>query len=285
MHSDTQRFRLLTLAFLSFLCVAALTACGGGTASATTASSSATTASGGGGPANTASAPTTTPTGSTSSNAGPVTVVAHTLAVNAAGSGTSPMTTPAVTTPASGSLILVQVLTQGPGTLSGLSDNKGNHYVQIGQSQTYAGSAGSYLFACENAIGGTGQTWSLTKSSGYADNEASIYVVVLAGASTVGNWSYANTSANSGAPMTTTAANSIVVSFWGPSDYTGAVNTYTPPAGWTKGDSNRNSSNENTGADAWMTVPTNGTRINPTWSAATPITDPRSSMWLVEAKP
>jgi hypothetical protein len=71
----------------------------------------------------------------------------------------------------------------------------GNKYVQIGSAETYAGSAGSYLFACTNAVGGAGQTWSLTKSSGYASNEATIYVVVLSGAGGIAPWGYSKPSA------------------------------------------------------------------------------------------
>ncbi len=276
MPALTQRIRPFAL-MLSICAVQALAACGGGGgATPTTAGGSGTTTTGG-----------TSPAGSPSSTgtSGTVDVVAHTFKANATGSGSSPMTTPAITTPGAGSLILVQVLTQNPGTFAGLSDNKGNHYVEIGTAQTYAGGAGSELFACPDAVGGPGHTWTLTKPPGYETNEASIYVVVLAGSSGVGNWSYSGSSAYGGAPIMTTASNSVVVSFWGPADYTGAVNTYTPPPGWIKGDSNVNSANETTGADAWSTVAVAGSPVDPIWSAATAITNPTGSMWLVEAKP
>lgn len=272
-----QRIRPIALV-LSICAVQALAACGGGGGTAGGASVPGSSATGSSGSSATGGSGTT-------ATGGGVAVVAHTFKADASGSGTSPMTTPAITTPSSGSLILVQVLTQNPGTFADLTDDKGNPYVRIGARQTYAGSAGSDLFACTNAKGGAGHTWTLTKAAGYAANEASIYVVVLAGSSGIGNWSYGSSSAYGGTPIATSAAGSMVVSFWGPADYTGAVNTYTPPAGWTKGDSNVHSTNENTGADAWTTVARSGTTVNAIWSAATAITDPSGSMWLVEARP
>jgi hypothetical protein len=201
------------------------------------------------------------------------------------------MTTPSVTTPTSGSLILVQVLTQTVGTFAGLRDNMGNTYVAVGSPQTYAGvGAESLLFKCENAKGGPDQSWSLTKNlNGYASNEASIFVTVLSGASKVGAWSYSDASAFSGAAITTTAANSIVVSFWGPADFTGSQsspnNKYIQPAGWTGGDFANNALNANGGADAWLSVPSSGTSVNATWTAQNPDLQPTGSMWLVEVNP
>ncbi|CUA96227.1 hypothetical protein [Thiomonas bhubaneswarensis] len=201
------------------------------------------------------------------------------------------MTTPAVNTPASGSIILVQVLTQNTGTLSGLTDNMGNTYTRIGGAQTYAGvGAGSYLYACINCKGGAGQTWSLIKTPTYETNEATLFVVVLSGASSLGSVTYSNTKANdSASPLTTTGPNSLVVSFWGPADFTGSqadpTNDYYAPGGWTRLDIGNNSLNSNSGADAWQTVPNAGTTVNPMWSAQTAINNPTSSMWLVEVKP
>jgi hypothetical protein len=213
------------------------------------------------------------------------------LKVDVSGIGTSPMTTPSVNTPATGSIILVQVLTQGGGTLSSLRDNKGNTYTPLLGAQSYAGiGAGSYLYACVNAKGGSGQNWSLIKTPSYEDNEATLFVVVLSGASSLGQVTYSNSHANdSAAPLVTTGPNSLVVSFWGPADYTGSpsspTNDYNPPAGWTRLDIGNNSLNSNSGADAWQTVSAAGTSVNPMWSARTPINNPTSSIWLVEVKP
>ena len=201
------------------------------------------------------------------------------------------MTTPPVNTPATGSIILVQVLTQGGGTFSSLRDNKGNTYTRLLGPQSYAGiGAGSYLYACVNAKGGSGQTWSLIKTPSYEDNEATLFVVVLSGASDLGQVTYSNTHSNDSAtPLVTTGPNSLVVSFWGPADYTGSssspTNDYYAPAGWTRLDIGNNSLNSNSGADAWQFVPTAGSSVNPMWSARTAIDNPTSSMWLVEVKP
>jgi hypothetical protein len=197
------------------------------------------------------------------------------------------MTTPPVNTPATGSIILVQVLTQGTGTFSSLTDNKGNTYTRIGNAQTYAGvDAGSYLYACVNAKGGTGQTWSLNKTPSYEDNEATLFVVVLSGASGLGETTYSDNKAyDSSNPLVTTGPNSLVVSFWGPADFSGSTDdVYAPPTGWTLGDMGTYAANSNSGADAWLTVPKAGATVNPRWSAKESI-QPTSSMWLVEVKP
>jgi len=226
---------------------------------------------------------------STNGNGAPApTVVAHTIRADPAPSGTSPMTTPAINTPSSGSLILVQVLTQNSGTFRGLEDNKGNTYVAVGGAQTYVGGAGSLLFKCENATGGTGHTFSLNKTPGYETNEATLYAVVISGvpaSGAVGNWSYQSSSAYSGTAISTTAANSLVVSFWGPADYTGSMNNYVAPSGWTRLDQTVNSANTNTGANAFTVVPASGTSVNATWSSNLALNGEGSSMWLVEVKP
>ncbi|CQR33251.1 conserved exported hypothetical protein [Thiomonas arsenitoxydans] len=242
-------------------------------------------------PSGTASNSSSASPSAPTNNVGVVNVAAHALKVDVSGIGTSPMTTPPVNTPASGSIILVQVLTQNTGTFSSLTDNKGNTYTRIGNAQTYAGvGAGSYLYACVNAKGGTGQTWSLNKTSSYEDNEATLFVVVLSGASALGDWTYSDSRSNDSAkPLTTTGPNSLVVSFWGPADFTGSqsdpTNVYNAPVGWTRLDMGNNSLNSNSGADAWQTVSYAGTAVNPEWSAETAINNPTSSMWLVEVKP
>lgn len=282
-----------TRLFPALLISAALLAgCGGGSSSTPSTQSDPTSTAaaptGTGDPsASTPSTPTPTPT----PTVGTVSIAAHTIKFDVSGIGKSPMTTPAVDTPTSGSIILVQVLTQNGGTFSSLTDNKGNTYTRIGGAQTYAGvGAGSYLYACVNAKGGQGQTWSLIKTPSYEDNEATLFVVVVSGASAIGSWTYSNTHANDSAnPLTTTGPNSLVVSFWGPADFTGSssdpTNDYIAPAGWTRLDIGNNSLNSNSGADAWQTVRTAGTAVNPMWSAVDAINNPTSSMWLVEVKP
>lgn len=217
---------------------------------------------------------------------GSLAVGAHTIKSDASGAGTSPMTTPAVTT-TSGSLILVQVLTQNSGTFAGLTDNKGNTYVNVGGVRTYVGGgAGSYLFKAENVVGGAGHTWSLVKAAGYQSNEATIFVVEITGApssNAIDSWTYLNSSSYGSAPVATTAANGLLVSFWGPADYNGSNNTYTPPAGWTKLNAIENPVNHNSGASAWRTAPT-ANSYDCTWSATLNISA-NSSAWLVAIKP
>jgi hypothetical protein len=219
---------------------------------------------------------------------GPAFAGTHTLVADTAGSGTSPMVTPAVTTPVSGSLILVQVLTQSTNTFRGLSDNKGNKYISIRGAQAYARNnvAGSYLYAAENAVGGAGHTWSLTKTTGLEDNEASMFVIVFPpnpAPRAVGATSYSNTGRRGGTAITTTAPNSDVVSFFGPADYSGSVNDYTPPSGWIRLDQVPYSNDHNSGASAVIVVPANGTTIDPTWRADHWF-ESGASFWLVEIK-
>jgi uncharacterized repeat protein (TIGR02543 family) len=218
---------------------------------------------------------------------GSLAIGAHTFKADASGSGTSPMTTPAVTTRASGSLILVQVLTQNTGTFAGLTDNKGNTYVNVGGARTYVGGgAGSYLFKAENAVGGAGHTWSLIKTAGYQSNEATIFVVEITGApasNAIDGWTYLGSSSYGSAPVATTAANGLLVSFWGPADYNGSNNTYTPPAGWTKLNAIENPVSHNSGASAWRSTPT-ANSYDCTWNAALNISA-NSSAWLVAVKP
>ena len=276
-----------------FLIATLLAGCGGGSSSTPSTqgdqTSTAVASTGTGDQSALTSTPTPTP--SPAPTVGTAATAAHTIKFDVSGIGKSPMTTPAVDTPTSGSIILVQVLTQNGGTFSSLTDNKGNTYTRIGGAQTYAGvGAGSYLYACVNAKGGQGQTWSLIKTPSYEDNEATLFVVVVSGASAIGSWTYSNTHSNDSAnPLTTTGPNSLVVSFWGPADFTGSssdpTNDYYAPAGWTRLDIGNNSLNSNSGADAWKVIPAAGTSVNPLWSAQTAIDNPTSSMWLVEVKP
>lgn len=219
-----------------------------------------------------------------------VVVAAHAYAANSAGSDYPVLTTPPVNTPESGELALVQILTQDGATLGTIRDNMGNVYHRIGNAQAYAdGKAGSDLFACANAKGGPGQTWSLVKAAGHARDEASLYVVDLHGASGIGAWGFSNTEPYGlRSPLTTTAAGSIVVSFWGPADYSSSardpLNPYVAPPGWTLGGQNDNGYNQTSGAYAWIAVPAANTVLDPQWTSRKSVRA-TGSMWLVEAKP
>lgn len=218
-----------------------------------------------------------------------VAVAAHAYAANSAGTDLPVLTTPPVTTPLS-ALALVQALTQSPATLQAIRDSRGNVYHPVGTGQTYSDqAAGTFLFVSAQAKGGAGQTWSLVKSPGHAADEASLYVVVLSGASSIGAWGFSNTTPYGlRSPLTTTAANSVVVSFWGPADYSGSardpLNPYFAPAGWTLGGQNDNGYNQCSGAYAWIRVGAAGTVLDPQWSSKKSV-QANGSMWLVEARP
>ena len=218
-----------------------------------------------------------------------VAVAAHAYAANAAGTVLPVLSTPPVATPARGALVLVQVLTQSPATLQSVQDNLGNVYRPVGSMQTYSQQhAGTALYASVDAKGGAGQSWSLVKAAGHTADEASLYVVVLHGAHAIGAWAFSNTAPYGlRTPLTTTTAGSIVVSFWGPADYSGSardpLNPYAPPAGWTLGGQNDNGYNQCSGAYAWTRVPAAGTVLDPQWRAKKSV-EADGSMWLVEAR-
>lgn len=263
-----------------------LAACGNRTDSTSTAGAA-------GVPASISGATTYTPAPQSAPAPGPtrqVEVAAHAFAANSSGTDMPVLTTPPVATPARGTLVLVQALTQRAATLQAIRDNMGNTYRQIGPSQTYAdGKAGSALFACSDTRGGAGQTWSLVKAAGHAADEASIYVVALTASGGIGAWSYSNTVPyGTRTPLTAATAGSIVVSFWGPSDYSGSardpLNAYHAPPGWTPGGQNDNAFNQNSGAYAWIPVSEAGTVLDPQWSSRKSV-KANGSMWLVEVRP
>jgi hypothetical protein len=218
-----------------------------------------------------------------------VVVLAQAFAANAAGTRLAVLSTPPVATPASGVLVLVQVLTQNTATLAALRDNLGNVYRQVGSLQTYAGTtAGTALYVGAAARGGAAQSWSLVKAAGHEADEATLYVVVLGGAHGIGAWSFSNVVPyGSRLPITTAADGSVVVSFWGPADFSGSAtnpdNVYTPPPGWALGGSNPNAFNQNCGAFAWLPVAKAGTLVNPEWSSRKSVQGD-GSMWLVEVR-
>jgi hypothetical protein len=220
----------------------------------------------------------------------PVAVAAQAFAANAAGTDLPVLSTPPVATPAQGALVLVQALTQSPATLQSIRDSSGNIYHRIGPAGTYSDQhAGTVLYVNENAKGSAGQVWSLIKAQGHAADEASLYVVVLEGARGIGAWAFSNTTPYGlRTPLTTTAANSIVVSFWGPADYSGSardpLNPYFAPPGWTLGGQNNNGYNQCSGAYAWTRVAAAHTVLDPQWSSKKSV-KANGSMWLVEVRP
>lgn len=188
------------------------------------------------------------------------------------GSTTSPLITAGITTPATGSTIIVNLLTQSTSTapVGNFSDSYGNTWTLVATNYYAGGTAGngefpSYLLKCVNAKGGPNHTFQLTKNS--VQDECTIYAVVLNGGD-IGNWTV-NTTGTYAGSVTTSGPNSTVLSFWSPNDTgaSGYVDNYHAPSGWTQMANNNNAYNSMSGADAYLSVPTSGTAVTATWTA------------------
>ncbi len=187
-------------------------------------------------------------------------------------STTSPLITSGITTPVYGSTIIVELLTQSTSTapVSNFSDSYGNTWTLVATNYYAGGTSANgefpcYLLKCVNAKGGINHTFQLTKNS--VQDECTIYAVVLNGGD-IGNYTVNTTGTYSGS-VTTSQANSIVLSFWSPND-TGAAgytDNYHAPAGWTQMANNNNAYNSMSGADAYISVPVAGTVVTATWTA------------------
>jgi len=188
-------------------------------------------------------------------------------------STTSPLITTGITTPASGSTIIVNLLTQSTSTapVSNFSDSYGNTWTLVATNYYAGGTAAngefpSYLLKCVNAKGGSNHTFQLVKNS--VQDECTIYAVVLNGGN-IGNWTVDTTGTYSGT-VTTSGANSAVLSFWSPNDtgVAGYTDNYHAPSGWVQMANNNNADNSMSGADAYLAPVANaGTVVTATWTA------------------
>lgn len=121
-----------------------------------------------------------------------------------------------INTQASGSLIICAARWRATQNFSGLADNKGNTYTQIGTEISAAASADSRLYYCENAVGGTDHQWTLTLGG---STEKTLLVLEITGGETSGsldknvNASDAATPFSSTAAATTTQADELLVGF------------------------------------------------------------------------
>ncbi len=205
-------------------------------------------------------------------------------------STTSPLITAGITTPASGSTIIVNLLTESTSTapVSNFSDSYGNAWTLVATNYYAGGTAAngsfpSYLLKCVNAKGGPNHTFQLVKNS--VQDECTIYAVVLNGGD-IGNWT-ADTTGTYAGTVTTSGANSTVLSFWSPND-TGAAgytDNYHAPSGWVQMANNNNAYNSMSGADAYLSpVAAAGTAITATWTADNTGggINPGQSMYMVE---
>ena len=210
------------------------------------------------------------------------TLLFHVGHADVSGSGTSPMPTSPIDTPSTISLIVIAIAGQSDSTFATptVTDNKGNTYTQVGTTHNYAGiTAPTALYKCDNAVGGTGHIFYINKAS--ATDEATIMVTGW-DSSGMGAESYTGTGTYTAGPLTTTGNNSCVASYWYPADYSGVnPSVYTTPSGWTGLDFFENGLNTNSGADAYIAVPTSGTGVTATWSSAQTL-QPTQGHWLVE---
>lgn len=80
---------------------------------------------------------------------------------SAASGSVNSITTPSVTTQASGSAFYVMIEYHSGLTVTGVTDNKGNTYTKIGSTWTETSANGERWY-CANGVGGTGHTFTLT---------------------------------------------------------------------------------------------------------------------------
>lgn len=149
----------------------------------------------------------------------------HVLAYDALTTGSSPKTTAAITTQASGSTILVGVAWGELATnINTPTDSKGNAYTQIGTSHTYTNwtDSGTTLYRCLNATGGASHTFSVTKT-GYTTDEVTLTVVEVKNGGVVqdAQWAEVLEPGALTSPNVTTTGPAVLVAWWYGDDGTG----------------------------------------------------------------
>lgn len=93
---------------------------------------------------------------------------------------TSPQTTAGVTTQASGSTFVVDVIMTSL-YLQSVTDNKGNTYTLDSTVANYSGDFDLLRYICANGTGGAGHTVSITKTGGAETAEVTAFFVELVG--------------------------------------------------------------------------------------------------------
>ena len=167
-----------------------------------------------------------------------------------ANSGTS-VTTGSVTTASTGSHFVIIVSCSSSSTINTPSDSKGNTYSAVGTALT-GGGVVSQKFECINGTGGTGHTFTGTKSGGASDGLTLIALEVTGAASASPSDGH-NRQADSATPftspgVTTTNANDILIGLISDdlaADFTRSVSGASPTSGWTI------QQQENAGATYW----------------------------------
>ena len=152
------------------------------------------------------------------------------------GGGTSVpvVTTPAVTTQSTGSSFVIMTL-EVPTNIATITDNKGNTYTLTITSAVYSGSFTVNVYVCLNGAGGSGHSGILTKSSGNAVSEVSVFfteiknTIAFAGTAVAGQ--ALSPSPITSPNLTTTSASAFLLSLFGGDGF--GVNYAMAAAGYT----------------------------------------------------
>jgi hypothetical protein len=153
-----------------------------------------------------------------------------------------PVVTPAMTTQASGSLLVACV---GRGNISNFTlpsaapqDNKGNSaYSQVGVTKAYGppfGGSGTALYSLASAIGGSGYQISVPQGvNGGNDDEVTSLVTEVIGGTSVHDfaWNEDQTAAPTTSASVTTTGPAVLVAFWWGEDGT-TFTSASVSAGW-----------------------------------------------------
>lgn len=243
---------------------------------------------------------------------GTLTIDAHAGIEHEYGAGGGTMTTAGVTTTSGDALVL---FVSGEGCANqGVSDSKGNTYVEVGTFQAFAGDSGctmgneqgcfyTWVYAAVGATtGGQAHTFSYKQAAcGQGGGEADLFAVAVKGA--VGIDAYVQQRVTSYNPMTpspgvvTSCPNDLVLTFDEDNSNLGGTETYAASAK----DTTSNTSISATvldgdthkidlsmgGADAWFTAATSGDTFTggTTDSLCNPCNQNDNSAWLVALHP
>jgi hypothetical protein len=144
---------------------------------------------------------------------------AHAVAFKFDGATTVPVSTPSLTTQASGSTIVACVGREQVSAHSPPTDNKGNTYVQIGTSHTYTNfpSSGTACYVATNAVGGANHIVTALNNPGRPNEETTLSVVEVINGSRVQDqqWNNDLTSPYTTSNVTTTGPATIIAVWWG----------------------------------------------------------------------
>jgi len=187
---------------------------------------------------------------------GAIALGAYTYRSDVANQGTSPMTTSAINTHASGSTFVLFVGTanvNGTSSFGSVGDNMGNTYTRVGSAQSYGNGKGQLrTYICTNCKGGSGHAFSLTKAGTLSSAEAVLFAVEATGAPNLDAFAQANATRSplsAGTVATTQTGDMLLLCALGASS--SSPDLYTPSAGFTLLNEQTNGTSSLAGADAW----------------------------------